>query len=156
MKYLLLIVTIVTSISFANAQSPDSRPFLIAAQVRNLDQSIAWYTSMLDFKLIDKKSFPDYGMKIGMLQRDGFQLELVENVKTRPKDEVLKKIEAEEITGFAKVAFHAGDIRGLYKKLQDKKADFKLTLRDSNLNGKEQFFVVTDPDGNWVQFVGQK
>jgi catechol 2,3-dioxygenase-like lactoylglutathione lyase family enzyme len=155
-KYLITMLLIVVSATVISAQSADDRPFLVAAQVSNLDQSIAWYTDFLEFKLTDKKSYAEYGMKIAMLQRDGFQLELVENVRTKPKEEALKKLEADEITGFAKIAFRSADIRSLYKRLQDKKAEFRVVLRDSNLNDKEHFFIMADPDGNWIQFVGSK
>ena len=54
------------------------------------------------------------------------------------------------------MAFRVADVNTKYKDLRTKHADFKITLRDSNINPSEQFFVVVDRDGNWIQFVGVK
>jgi hypothetical protein len=84
-----------------------------------------------------------------------FELELVENVKSENKSDALKKLKTDEITGFAKIAFRIADVSTKYQELQRKNAAFKVELRQSNINPEEKFFIVSDPDGNWVQFVGK-
>ena len=44
----------------------------------------------------------------------------------------------------------------MYETLKKKGANFATTLRDSNINPTEQFFIVLDCDNNWLQFIGQK
>ncbi len=137
------------------AQSNDARPFLIAIQVDSLDRSISWYHDMLGFTLHDKKEFSSYGLKIAVMKSGGFELELVENVKSENKSDALKKLKLDEITGFAKIAFRVADVSAKYKELRGKKAEFKVELRQSNINPEEEFFILSDPDGNWVQVVGK-
>lgn len=152
----LLILTL-TLLPFQSFSQPNNaRPFLIAVQVDSLDRSIAWYRDILGFTLHDKKEFPDYGLKIAMMKSGDFELELVDNVKSQNKSDALKKLHADEITGFAKIAFRVDDVSAKHKELKAKGAEFKVELRESNINPKEKFFIVGDADGNWVQIVGEK
>lgn len=149
--FLLLFVTLVNTIAVSQ-----SRPFLIALQVDDLERSMAWYRDVLGFYQTDKKEFKEYGLKIGLMKLDDFELELVENNKSENKVDVLKKLNAVEITGFAKVAFRIPDVAEHYRKLAEKNVDVKVKLSDSNINPSEQFFIIADPDGNWLQYVGGK
>jgi catechol 2,3-dioxygenase-like lactoylglutathione lyase family enzyme len=152
-----LLSFILAFISFQSfAQTNNTRPFLIAIQVDSLDRSISWYSDMLGYSLHDKKEFPNYGLKIAMMKSGDFELELVENVKSENKADALRKLKVDEITGFAKIAFRVADANAKYKALQEKNADFKVELRASNINPEEKFFIVSDPDGNWVQVVGKR
>jgi catechol 2,3-dioxygenase-like lactoylglutathione lyase family enzyme len=151
---LTLTLTLLSFHSFS--QSNNARPFLVAIQVDSLDRSIAWYQNMMGFTLHDKKEFSDYGLKIATMKSGDFELELVDNVKSQNKSDALKKLQADEITGFAKIAFRVDDVSAKHRALKAKGAEFKVELRDSNINPKEKFFIVGDADGNWVQIVGSK
>jgi hypothetical protein len=81
---------------------------------------------------------------------------LVDNDKALNKNAILKQNGTDVITGVAKVTFAIDHLSALFEKLNVSGANFALTLRDSNVDPKEQFFIVTDCDGNWLQFVGPK
>jgi catechol 2,3-dioxygenase-like lactoylglutathione lyase family enzyme len=132
------------------------RPSLVAIQVDNLDNSIAWYKDYLGFSVLERKEFKDYGMSISILELRDFKLELVDNEKVLNKNSVLKEYGAENMTGFAKVTFTIDNVDSLYETLKSKRASFAITLRDSNINPREEFFIVLDCDNNWLQFVGSK
>jgi catechol 2,3-dioxygenase-like lactoylglutathione lyase family enzyme len=139
----------------AAAQSVSMRPRLVALQVENLDASIRWYTTHLEFLPKDRKDFPDHGLKLAILSLGDFDLELVENAKTLKRSQVLAGKD-NDITGFAKVTFVVPDVRKLFQQLEAKGAQFAIRLRDSNSSAAEQFFVVLDNEKNWLQFVGRK
>jgi len=42
----------------------DLRVSLIAIQISNLDSATKWYKKNLNFKLRDRKEYPDYGLKM--------------------------------------------------------------------------------------------
>ena len=148
-------IVLLTHSTLAQIQQ-NMRSTLVAIQVENLENSIRWYEGMLAFKQIDKKEFKDYGMSIAILELDDFKLELVDNNKALNKNALLKQNGADIITGFAKITFTIDDVVSLYQELKDKGANFAIPLRDSNVDPKEQFFIVTDCDSNWIQFIGPK
>lgn len=92
---------------------------------------------------------------VAILAFEDFELELVENPKTLKKAELLAG-GATDITGFAKLTFSVADVGKLFRRLRDQGATFAIPLRDSNTRPDQQFFVVLDPEKNWLQFVGPK
>jgi catechol 2,3-dioxygenase-like lactoylglutathione lyase family enzyme len=137
-------------------QRNEWRPVLVAVQVRDVTKSVSWYSSFLNFKVVSSKEFPDYGLKIAILELNNFRLELVENKKVLPKTEALQQLNIEDVTGFSKLTFSVPDIHGLYDELTRKQANFQIVLKESNVNPEELFFIVLDVDGNWLQFLGPK
>lgn len=152
----LLIGGLIVSDAALSQTNRSMRPSLVAIQVDNLDNSIAWYKDYLGFSVLERKEFKGYGMSISILALRDFKLELVDNEKVLNKNSVLKEYGAEHMTGFAKVTFTIDNIDSLYETLKSKRASFAITLRDSNINPKEEFFIVLDCDNNWIQFVGSK
>ncbi|HEX6890219.1 MAG TPA: VOC family protein [Chryseolinea sp.] len=158
-RQLLTIITLLVGLTRTHtnwAQTADMRPSLIAIQVENLDTSIKWYEDYLRFSVLDKKEFKDHGLSLAILQLGDFKLELVANDKALNKNSLLKQNGANDMTGFAKVTFSIDHVDSVYQALKKKGAIFALTLRDSNINPTEKFFIVLDCDNNWLQFIGQK
>src|SRR5688572_1940493 len=79
------------------AQTPvtSMRPSLVALQVDDLDASVRWYTSYLEFRPKERKAFPEHGLELAILVLGDFELELVENAKTLRKSQLLAGKEAE-------------------------------------------------------------
>lgn len=138
------------------AQTTDSRPVLVALQVNDVTTSAQWYSDFLGFVVVDKRDFPNHGLKITVVELNNFRLELVENKKVLSRPDALQKLNVEDVTGFSKVTFRVSDIRALYDQLVKKRARFQIELKESNVNAGELFFIMLDVDGNWLQFVGAK
>jgi catechol 2,3-dioxygenase-like lactoylglutathione lyase family enzyme len=152
---ILIVGLILPGTNYAQTTS-SMRPSLVAIQVENLDSSIKWYEDHLKFRVLDRKEFKDHGLTLAILQFGDFKLELVDNDKVLHKKSILKQNGASDITGFAKVTFSIHHVDSVFKSLKDKGAVFAVTLRDSNTDPTEQFFIVLDCDNNWLQFVGPK
>ena len=133
-------------------------PKLIALCVSDLEKSIDWYTDKLDFSLTDEvRKFPDYGMKIAFLQRADFYLELIEMdagihpSKLLPSNDYL-------VGGVFKMGFTVRNIEGQFQRLQQlDNVDFvtqlsKLPETDISIPWPTQYFLIRDPDGNFIQF----
>jgi catechol 2,3-dioxygenase-like lactoylglutathione lyase family enzyme len=142
--------------SVAQVEAPSVRPSLVALQVDHLDASVRWYVSHLGFQQKVRKEFPELKLKLAILALQDFELELVENAKTVRKKDALAGKDSADITGFAKVTFTVNRVATLFRRLKSQGARFAIELRDSNTEPDEQHFVVLDPDGNWLQFVGKK
>lgn len=152
--WLLVVYTLLATQSFG--QATDSRPILVAIQVKDVAKAAGWYSDFLGFSPVSKREFPDHGLKITVVELNNFRLELVENPKVLYKTDALQKLSVEDVTGFSKVTFRVVDIRALYDQLQKKRAHFQIALKESNVNADELFFIVLDVDGNWLQFIGAK
>ena len=140
--------------SVAQVEAPSLRPSLVGLQVDNLDESVRWYVSHLGFQQKDRKEFPE--LKLAILALQDFELELVENARTVRKAGAVAGKGTDQITGFAKVTFTVNEVATLFRRLKSQGVRFAIELRDSNTESDKQHFVVLDPDGNWLQFVGKK
>ncbi|MEW6196753.1 MAG: VOC family protein [Bacteroidota bacterium] len=133
-------------------------PSLVAIQVSNIDSSEAWYKNNLGFVIKDKKEFPDYGLKISILESNGFELELVENKKSISRSELIKNYPKEsEVQGFAKLTFKVDNIDAADSHLKKTGVKYLFNLQKSNIPGKEHqmWLMVSDTDGNWIQLVSE-
>lgn len=142
--------------SDAQVEAPSLRPSLVGLQVDHLDASVRWYVSNLGFQQKDRKEFPEHQLKLAILTLQDFELELVENAKTVRRTDALSGKDSDQITGFAKVTFTVNGVATLFRRLKSQGARFAIELRNSNTDPDQQHFVVLDPDGNWLQFVGKK
>lgn len=142
------------------SQSPPNifQPQLMAIVVENLEQSLNWYTQVLDGTLekpID--SFPDYGLRIAFLQVGDFHLELIESKTSIQPADLLPNTDA-YLGGWFKIGFLLSDINAKYDQLQAiENLNFLTGIEDLPgttlpINWPAQFFLLEDPDGNYVQF----
>jgi catechol 2,3-dioxygenase-like lactoylglutathione lyase family enzyme len=129
------------------------RPVLIALQVRDLEASVRWYSSHLDFQPKDRRDFPGQRLKVAILALHDFELELVEDPKTLERAKLLTG-DATAITGFAKVTFTVDDVARWFERLRAQGANFAAPLRDSRTRPGHRSFVVLDNENNWLQFTG--
>lgn len=124
-------------------------PRLLAVSVRDLDASVAWYRDVFGFSTAARHDFPDDEMRLAFMERSGFELELIEIAGTPPFDAPNPDNPATR-RGLVKVAFTSDAIGSLYRQAVDAGARVQSTLSPSRRTGG-RFFIVLDPDGNWVQ-----
>lgn len=127
-------------------------PRLLALSVADLDASVAWYRDVLGFSETARHAFPDDRMRLAFVERDGFELELIEIEDTPPFDAPTPSNPATR-RGLVKVAFDTADIDGLFANVQGRGVRVQSSLQLSNRTGG-RFFILLDPDGNWVQVFG--
>ena len=160
---LLLLTFLVGQATACEQETPRSapnifQPQLMAIVVENLEQSLTWYTQVLEGTLerpID--SFPDYGLRIAFLQVGEFHLELIESKTSIQPADLLPNTDT-YMGGWFKIGFTLSDIEAKYEQLKAIEGiDFVTgigVLPETNLpiNWPTQFFLLKDPDGNYVQF----
>ena len=157
MKKVLMLMVFLSGYS-ADGQIPvfkDIKPVLVAMQVNNLDSSIQFYAKYLGLQLTERKKFEDYHLEIAFLKNENFELELVKNDSSVNKNLVLKEKRAADITGFAKINFQVEQIEQVYNYLKSENVPIIVTLRKSIRNKEHKTFIITDYEGNWIQFTGK-
>ncbi|WP_425410102.1 VOC family protein [Hyphococcus sp.] len=130
----------------------DLTPRLIAISVSDLDDASAWYVTYFNFEETKRYAFPEDGMRIAFLERNGFELELIEIANAAPYA-APDPDNPSTRQGYNKLAFYSEDIDALYTNAQDRGAQVHSVLSNSNRTGG-RFFILLDPDGNWVQVFG--
>jgi methylmalonyl-CoA/ethylmalonyl-CoA epimerase len=131
---------------------PDTpRPGLIAISVPKLEEAIAWYREMLEMTLVREIPVPDQKMRIAILERDGFRVELVELAgSAAPSVLVPKSDNPALIQGFGKIGFTVAELDRWEQSLRAKGVRFQLEPR-AGADGSRSFIIV-DRHGNWLQF----
>lgn len=137
------------------ARQETIRPYLASLSVPDIDASAAWYSENLGFKVVKKMDFPDYKLRITLLDRDGFRLELVQLGGSVPPAKVLPEWGSNPalLHGFGKLAFQVADVDAWAGRLKEKGIKFQIEPRDNAEDGTRSF-IVLDRDGNWIQLVG--
>lgn len=128
------------------------RPSLTAISVPKLDESVRWYVDTLGFALVTQSAFPDHHLRLAILERDGFRLELVELEGSQPPAKLVPGVDNPAmIQGFGKVAFTVGDFDAWLARVRRAGVRFQLEPRTSPEDGSRSF-IILDNNGNWLQF----
>jgi len=132
-------------------------PYRLGITVKNAEQAAQWYQQNLGFKVYKQMSFPEYdSLKIYFLKWETFEIELVEKKTSFSIKDVRPgyNINKEPLEGFSKIAFRTDSLRQTYEKLKKNGVKEIMGLtHDEGFN--VDFFIIEDPDGNMLQFIGQ-
>ena len=134
------------------------RPNLISLFVEDIDSSSNWYEEKLNFEVEREiEEYPDYGLKIAFLKSNGFYLELIEKVNSFKQSEIT--INADRyLGGVLKIGFKTNNLEKLYKqlkKINDVEFVTDIGVLPENkipIPWPTKYFLIKDPDGNFIQF----
>jgi catechol 2,3-dioxygenase-like lactoylglutathione lyase family enzyme len=129
------------------------RPHLVALSVADLDETLQWYVDKLGFTLKSRRDFPDHGISIAIVNRAGFQVELVKVAGSIPASRVLPdRSNPASLQGFGKIAFEVEDLEFWAADLRASGVKFHLPPT-RNAEDQSTSFIVLDNEGNWLQFI---
>ena len=134
------------------------QPKLVSIAVQDIDTSIEWYRQKLGFEIErDLKEYPDYGLKLAFLKLDDFHLELIEFANAYKASNFLPNADS-YMGGVFKIGLVVNDIQGYYDHLKEMEGVEMVAglgeLPDNPIPIKwpSQYFLIADPDGNYIQF----
>lgn len=132
-------------------------PSLVALNVPDLEATIAWYCETLGFAVLDRREFPDYGMRIALLKLGGFRLEIVEKQQSISQKTIQDKVpeikDWDTVHGIKKLGFRVDDLDALVTRLKARQVEFLTGIMGDAADpilGKS--VIVLDNSGNWIQF----
>lgn len=150
MKKLLILLLLATGLE-ANAQSSFAyTPYFSAVIVKDLDVSVKWYSSVFGLKTKEVMEDPNGAYRVSILESDGYLVELLQLKESVAKEEVLKGKQEVRLQGHFKQGFRVQNMDEVLKHLSGLNVDVSRIFRDKK-NGKRNL-LVTDPDGNLLQF----
>ena len=125
-------------------------PYFSAIIVGNVDTATRWYQSLFDLKAKKLSNLPR-GFRITILESSQFVLELIEDSSSLGQKEILQsKAPGAHIRGFFKIGFKVPDVDDCVKHLSRLRIHVDRIYTDAA--SKKRNFLITDPDGNLVQF----
>ena len=114
-----------------------------------------WYTKHLHFEVDTVARYQDYGLTVALLQMNEFFLELVKFDHSISKSDLALPEGHSNLHGFLKIGFSVNNIERYYESLS-KDVSILAPLDDlppiEGHQWPEKYFLLTDPDGNYVQF----
>jgi extradiol dioxygenase family protein len=133
-----------------SSYSQEFTPSFIALSVKNIEAQQKWYCDNLGFKIRRPIATVAPGIRFGLLEGNGIQIELIEDKKS-----VRSSSDGPVPQGIFKFGFTVPDFDKLIpmlagKGIKPKYGPFKANATDAaNL-------IVEDPEGNLVQFFGSR
>ena len=114
-------------------------------RVKNIDESLKFYTELLNMKLVEKKRLEDCWLYFLSDEDNTCQIELTYNDET-PKDGYSTG------TGFGHFAFGVNSLNDFTKKLNN--LGYKYLYEPFDLTGKGSMIAfVQDPDGYEIEII---
>jgi catechol 2,3-dioxygenase-like lactoylglutathione lyase family enzyme len=150
-SYFIALLSLVITTGFSQDAKPfEQTPYFTAVIVKNADSSADWYQSVFELKL--KKNIDDtqHGFRVRILESPHFVVELIENKSWLDPHTILKgQPEGTQIEGFFKIGFKVSDLDACIANLRNLKISVDRIYTESD---KKRNFLITDPDGNLIQF----
>ncbi len=156
---LILILAILGCKEDTKAIQKDSfKPNLVALFVEDIDRTLKWYHEKLGFQIEKEvEEYPDYGLKIAFLELNDFHFEIIEKTNSfKPSEITLGK--DSYLGGIFKIGFKTNDLENLYSQLEKfNDVEFvtsigELPENQLPINWPSKYFLIKDPDGNFIQF----
>lgn len=162
LKFQLLALLVLSSCGIDQSKNLESplliKPYLISLIVENREVSIDWYMQILDFEEDTTVHFLDSGnLTIDFLKLGNFRLEIISNALATQVDRSKLPNEYANVHGLIKIGFVTADLEKIKTQALEKKAEVIVGPADlpalkSGQSWPNQFFLLKDPDGNYVQF----
>ncbi|MCX6234313.1 MAG: VOC family protein [Bacteroidetes bacterium] len=129
------------------------KPYLVAIVVSDAKKTINWYEQNLGFKTFKVFELPEFRGKVYFIKRGDFQIEVIENDKSLPKQEMTLPEGIEFLQGYLKLAFFTDDLDGLTKQLKYNKVYILIDITKDPLS-EFRFILIEDNEGNTIQIYG--
>lgn len=129
----------------------DPTPNFSALIVKDIDVSLAWYTDMLGYTILDQKDVKEMNFRQANLKRGSSAIELIELGKAIDPAAVIEGYsEKTKIQGIFKIGFTVSDFDDWISHLETSNAEFHGSVVSDPVSGK-RMVIIKDPDGNRVQ-----
>ena len=143
----------------ADAQTNNTPGFSYKASfsaiiVKDVAASSRWYQSVFGVTVKDHVADEKNGYDIYILESPYLTLELLQlRGAVSKKDALAGKTDQTEVNGFFKIGFTVPDVDACLNHLRSLKIDVPQVYTDQKT--KKKNFLITDPDGNLIQFFEQ-
>jgi catechol 2,3-dioxygenase-like lactoylglutathione lyase family enzyme len=131
------------------------KPVLVGIYVKNYDESVAWYSDNLNFRMTKEVVNSNANLRIAFLDNNSFELEIYADIEPDPSAIPLVRDHfGMPGEGFTKLSLEASDLDALNDALKSRNVEFVVETKKSDRKKGKSWFMVKDPDGNLIQIFG--
>jgi hypothetical protein len=155
MKMLFYMLLLLVGLSFGvSGQTKYDETNFIGLFVYNLDSSLAWYRTKLEFEIIDTVNNNKNEYRFALLSWNQTLIEMIEHPKIISNKQI-KECYPDNLgsQGFFKLGFYIEDLESLQYKLKSKNENITYPiLKAEGFSRKLKLFIIEDYEGNMIQF----
>jgi hypothetical protein len=149
MKRSMIVSFFVLNMNVAFCQQATATPYFFSSIVKDVSASSIWYQRLLNIKVKHSESNAQYGYKLAILESPTVLIELMELKGSVSPAEVVKDATA-KMQGHFKIGFKVSNMDDWLTHIKKIGLESGQVWKDAE-TGKRNF-MVTDPDGNIIQF----
>lgn len=127
------------------------KPYSVTLSVNDIEKSANWYVEKLGFKIVQRKSYPEFNTSLIFTEKNGFRVELIKDGKAASGVKRSDPPAHTSIHGISQFAFETDDIPTLKQELAER--DVAITWEFENAELGVKFLFIRDPEGNLIQFL---
>ncbi|EZH74609.1 hypothetical protein ATO12_12650 [Aquimarina atlantica] len=134
------------------------KPMGAAIVVNDIDKATDWYKKVFQVEVSNEMNFPEYdSLQIKILKNDAFQLELLQKKTAFSIKKFIPNysVNNQPLLGIYKMVFKTSELEKLHLRLQKLDVNIILGLTSDEPN-RLDYFIISDPDGNIIQFIEPK
>jgi catechol 2,3-dioxygenase-like lactoylglutathione lyase family enzyme len=126
-------------------------PHAVTMSVPDIEAGIKWYTEKLGFKVVKRKSYPEFQTALVFMELNGYNVELIQDGNAKPT--VLRPDPPAHTStyGITQFQFRTKDLAAVKKELIAKQIPIVWEFENQELGAK--FLVIRDLNGNLIFFL---
>ena len=126
-------------------------PHAITLSVPDLDAAASWYEEKLGFRVVQRKSYPDFGTSLIFLELNGFRVELIFDKNAKPQPPRPNPPAHTAIYGISQFAFRTDDLYAVKRQLTARSVPIVWEFKNEDLG--VQFLFIRDLNGVLIQYL---
>ena len=131
------------------------RPVVVGIYAQNYQDTVSWYRQGFGFETTREVVNESANLRIGFLDNGAFELEIYADII---RDRAAARLTRDRFgmpgEGFVKLSVETDDLTLVAARLRANGASFIREINESDRKPGWSWFMVSDPDGNYVQVFG--
>jgi catechol 2,3-dioxygenase-like lactoylglutathione lyase family enzyme len=140
---------------FAGMNNPSALsqvlPHAVTMSVPDIEAGIKWYTEKLGFKVVKRKSYPEFQTSLVFMALNGYNVELIQDGNAKPTPLRPDPPAHTSTYGITQFQFRTTDLAAVKKELIAKQIPIVWEFENQELGAK--FLVIRDLNGNLIFFL---
>jgi catechol 2,3-dioxygenase-like lactoylglutathione lyase family enzyme len=150
LSFSLLFATPVLAMNKATALS-QVRPHAVTMSVPDIEAGIRWYTEKLGFKVVKRKSYPEFKTSLVFMELNGYNVELIQDESAKPSPARPNPPAHTSTHGISQFQFRTTDLAAVKRELVAKQVPIVWEFENQELGAK--FLVIRDLNSNLIFFL---
>jgi methylmalonyl-CoA/ethylmalonyl-CoA epimerase len=127
------------------------KPYSVTLSVADIEKTANWYVEKLGFKIVQRKSYPEFNTSLIFTEKNGFRVELIKDENAVAGAKRPDPPAHSSIHGVSQFAFETDDVLALKQELTAREVSIAWEFENAELGVK--FLFIRDPEGNLIQFL---